>query len=149
MDASLLAAELDVNARTPAGRKKPGPKPGTRHAGMFQKGHDPRRLEAPRVKRDFQALVKDHADEALQCLLDCVRDDRAPWKERRAASELLIAHAVGTPVNRIVQAQVGGPAAGVDVSKLSNEELLNMALNASENASEALPALEHGPTSTD
>jgi hypothetical protein len=91
------------------------------------------------VKRDFQNLVKDHAEEALECLLQCVRDPQAPYKERRAASELIIAHAVGTPVSRILQAQAG-PQLGADVSKLSNEELLKLALSASESASDAPPA---------
>ena len=139
MDASVMADGLDSPTRgLGVGKKRRGLKPGQRHEGQFKKGFDERRM-APRVKRDFQALVKDHADDALQCLLTCVNDEKAPWKERRAASELIIAHAVGTPVNRILQA-TAGPQTAVDTSKLSNEELLNYALSASEGASDLLPA---------
>jgi len=124
---------------------KPGPKPGQPHSGQFQPGFDKRRMGAT-VKRDFQALVREHADEALQCLMDCVQDEKASWKERRAASELIIAHAVGTPVSRVLQANVTGPQGRVDTAKLTNEELLTLALDASENASDdpAAPVtLEH------
>ncbi len=120
-------------------RKKPGPRPGTRHAGMFKPGYDERRM-APRVKRDFQALVKDHAEEAAEVLLECIRDEGAPWKERRASAELLIAHAVGTPVSRVLHAQTNGlPAGGLEAA--SPQQLLQW-VQGIHNEKEAENALE-------
>jgi len=104
---------------------------------MFKPGPDPRRQAGVSpVRREFQSLVKEHADEAVDVLMECVRAEDSSYKDKREAIQIMLGYAHGLPVARHIHAQVGGANPGIDTSKLSNEELLNLALNASENASE-------------
>lgn len=108
-------------------RRRRGLKPGQKHAGSFQKGHDPRRhVDGPNpVKREFQEAIRDYTDAAIQVLANCMADGSAPWKERQAAAELVLAHGHGSPVNRVMHAQVGG--SGQQASTLSLADLRSRA----------------------
>ena len=90
--------------------KRKGPPKGSRHAGSFSKGFDPRRhLEGPRVvKREFQEAIREHTDLAIEVLTTCMEDTSAPYKERQYAAELVLAHAHGKPVDRIAVQQMSG-----------------------------------------
>lgn len=94
----------------------PGPAPGTRHAGTFKSGHDPRRhMTGPykRVtKKSFQELVRAHTEEAVNFLVNALHDEDTPASERYKAAELLLAHGHGKPVDRQVVATMEGTAAG-------------------------------------
>jgi len=92
-----------------AGKKRPGLKPGQRHSGQF-KSVDPRRCTTgPRTKavtREFKQKIRDLEDGALSLLEDCIADTNAPYRERRAAAELVLAHSQGLPVSRVLMAEV-------------------------------------------
>jgi hypothetical protein len=112
------------------GRKRRGPKPGQRHSGQFKKGDDPRRWtdgpRIPKVKRQFQEQVREMTDQALEVLAECLEDGNAPWRERRSAAELVLAHGHGAPVSRVLMAQVGSEGSG-GASQLSLEQLRSKA----------------------
>jgi hypothetical protein len=93
----------------PRTRGRPGPKPGQKHAGQFKKGFDERRwVEGPtKVKREFRVAIQDSAEQAVAVLDEILCDPSAPVKERRQAAELVLAHAHGMPVNRVLHAQTG------------------------------------------
>ena len=98
---------MATSVNTPSHKKKRGPKPGTKHKGMFVKG-DPRisppkkgDFQRPGIKKEFMALMRGHTDRAVQCLLDCMDDEKAPWREKIAAAELTLAHGHGRPVDRL------------------------------------------------
>jgi len=125
VDASLSALTPDPSAWAGERRKKPGPKPGSRHDGMFKPGFDERRSmgnNSPLIKKQFHEAIADEIEPAIQLLRECIADPKAPYKERRAAAELVLAHAVGTPVNRVVHAQVGDSVGG-SATSMSLEEL--------------------------
>lgn len=160
MDAYRTAGQPDIAASAdaaenvqPSGRRRRGLKPGQRHSGQFQKGFDPRRyVEGPRVtKKAFQEAIREHTDKAIGVLVDTMQDADAPYKERRAAAELVLAHAEGLPVNRVLHAQAA--PAGHDLTQLSNEELLRLAektaASASDGASNAALTLENGVVYTE
>tara|TARA_R110002072_G_scaffold296928_2_gene469276 strand:- start:377 stop:853 length:477 start_codon:yes stop_codon:yes gene_type:complete len=113
------------NGRTNPEGGKPGPLPGTRHAGSFRFGHDPRRnLTGPKpspIRQDFQSKIREHTDLAINALVDCIGDVSAGWRERRAAAELVLNHGHGTPVSRVLMAQ--GETGG-DARQLSTRKLL-------------------------
>ena len=132
----------------PITRKK-GPK--KRHSGMFSGGPDPRRWtqgpRSPVVKKSFQEAVQAHSDTAIQILAECMEDNQAAWRERRAAAELVLAHAVGAPVSRILMASAGSN--GSDAKQLDSISLLaraNQLLNAPELIQESPESSEYPDT---
>jgi hypothetical protein len=90
--------------------KRRGVKRGTKHAGSFQPGYDPRRYSGPtdrsRIRRQVEDMAQDHAETAVRFLADTINDEAAPFKERRASAELLLSYAYGSPVARSVHAIV-------------------------------------------
>ena len=114
-------------------RAKPGPK--GPHSGQFKGGPDPRRHvtgpRSPTIKKTFQQAIGAHVEDAVQVLADCINDTKASYKERQCAAELVLAHAVGSPVNRVMLNQVGtgGTTSGsVDINQLRHQaaELLGV-----------------------
>lgn len=93
------------------GKKSPGLKPGQRHSGSFSRGHDPRRhLEGPRPhahKKHFKEKIRELEDGALSLLESCITDPGAPYRERRAAAELVLGYSQGSVVSRVLQADLG------------------------------------------
>lgn len=87
-------------------RKRPGPKPGTRHSGQFQKGADSRRYVRERIEvgntgRTFLELCRDTTEEALNTLLGIMRDTKAPAGDRRASAMALLDRGWGKPVESV------------------------------------------------
>jgi hypothetical protein len=113
MDA-LQAAETVVMSDPP---KRKGPRPGSRHSGMFT-SDDPRRWTQgprnPKVRKEFAEKAKELTDAALKVLSDCMLDNKAPWRERRAAAELALSHGHGAPVSRILMAQAQGSGTALE-----------------------------------
>jgi hypothetical protein len=92
-------------------RKKPGIKAGGPNPGGFKKGEDSRRhVGAPWEvrKRDFGQMCKEYTPGAIDKLNAIIEDDTASNRDRLSAIELLVSHAVGTPVSRVVHASVTG-----------------------------------------
>ena len=82
-------------------RKKPGPPPGTHHAGTFKPGYDPRRWNGGQPRsRELEAMVKGGAPQAINFLLQLCENEEAPYVERRKAAEYVANQAMGSPVNR-------------------------------------------------
>ena len=107
-------------------RRKPGCRPGQKHAGQFKAGFDERRhLEGPtKVKMEFRVAIAESAEQAVRVLDQILADDTAPTRERRAAAELVLSHAVGLPVNRVVMATVdsgGTPAQAMSLDQLMSQ----------------------------
>lgn len=122
-----------------------GLKPGQRHSGQFRKGYDPRRhVEGPsQVKREFKVAIRESAERAVEVLQEILDDTKAPVKERREAAALVIAHAHGSPVNRVLHAEVDQRQQSVDT--LSLDELVKHASA----VIESQPALIQGEITTE
>ncbi len=144
MEGSVNAVMSDARPSKPV-RRKPGPKPGSRHNGMFAGGFDERRWllgpQSPTVKKDFQSKVREMTDDALQVLQDCLSDSEASWKEKQAAVELILSHGHGLPVNRGLMAQTD--ESGQDAQHMSTEQILK-ALSAPAREYEALVGFIEG-----
>jgi hypothetical protein len=102
----------------PTGKKRAGLKPGQRHGGQFKLGHDPRRHlggpTTPTIKKAFKAAIRELEEGAIALLEECITDPSAPYRERRAAAELVLNHSQGMPVNRVLMAEVDGVGAALD-----------------------------------
>jgi hypothetical protein len=112
-----------------AERKKPGPKPGQRHSGQFQPGYDEKRhVGSPWEvkKRDFGQMCKEYTPGALEKLNQIIEDESASNRDRLSAIELMVSHAVGTPVNRSVALSLDGGLNGADVAGADNNSLLSL-----------------------
>ena len=128
---TLEATDTDLQTHfeplAPAGRKKPGPKPGSRHAGMFQPGEDPRRNKGGKVseaRKNLQSLAQEQTQAAVETLTAIMGNADEPTKERRAAAETLLAHGHGTPVSRVLMADMGNNPAGANLADASPEQLM-------------------------
>lgn len=105
-------------------RRKPGPPPGTHHAGTFKKG-DPRiNREGAfvRKKMTFNQMINKHTEKAVQSLVDTLEDEDASKQDKFKCAELILAHAQGSPVNRTVQAQLSHNVNG-DTQVLTLDQL--------------------------
>lgn len=111
-------------------RKRPGPPPGTHHAGTFKPGHDPRRAGDPHkaaLKREINLLCQEHTQDAVDLLVTVMNAKQEATKARLAAAELLISYGHGRPVSReqhISIVQQG--EAATKPQRLSDDELLSM-----------------------
>jgi hypothetical protein len=119
--------------RNTARRGKPGPKPGSRHAGMFTPG-DPRINRAGYTKemrmknKQLEDLAREHADEALAAVLDVLQTGSGA--ERLRAAEALLDRAFGKPIDR--QAVLTMGPSGEAVEEMSEAQLLRIANGALE-----------------
>ena len=99
-----MPAEAKRNGSVVALRKKPGPKPGTHHAGTFKPGYDPRRwTHGPvrsEVKRTVEELFREGAEDARDFLLQLVNDPKASKRDRYAAATEILNRSYGKPVDR-------------------------------------------------
>jgi hypothetical protein len=98
-------------------KRKPGPVPGERHPGQFQKG-DPRinRLGGPRKteqRKTLEQLCREASPRAVAVLEAALDDPHATWRERMQAAEMLIIHGHGRAVDRIQVAQLSGSSQSV------------------------------------
>lgn len=91
---------------------KPGPDPGTHHAGTFKPGKDKRRHMGgrSRYKQGIESLCRIHTEKNITVLLGIIEDDDKPTSERIRAIELMLAHGHGKPVDRVAIAQLGSDA---------------------------------------
>ena len=82
-------------------RKRPGLKPGQRHAGSFRKGADPRRNGYLHDGRSFAEMARQEAPRCLALWVAAVNDELAPWPVRLRASELIVERAHGKAISLI------------------------------------------------
>jgi hypothetical protein len=90
---------------------KTGPKIGSTHSGMFKKGYDPNRhVGSPwgKEKQSFQAKCQAYTEDALATLAEAINSPKVGWKDKLAATDLLLAHGHGKPVDRVQIAQLDG-----------------------------------------
>ncbi len=93
---------------SPSLSRRRGPKPGNPHSGQFRVGHDERRNRISPKKKEFQELCKEQGEKAVETLVEALSDNKAGWKDRLLAAEMLISHGYGKAVDRIQVAQMSG-----------------------------------------
>lgn len=117
-----------ASRRRASGNAKPGPKPGSRHKGMFTKG-DPRINRAGCnvngiTRKTLETLCREHTESAVAFIVSLIDDPAAPENLRlRAACELLD-RAHGRPVDRQVVASLSANGSGGSAASLSDAQLL-------------------------
>ena len=112
-----METQEDVIEVRVAGKKRPGLRPGQRHNGQFKSIDSRRCTTGPRTKavtREFKQKIRDLEDGALTLLEECITNINAPYRERRAAAELVLAHSQGLPVSRVLMAEVDAPGGLLD-----------------------------------
>jgi len=111
-------------------RKKPGPPPGTHHAGTFKPGPDPRRYkhdeERRKARLTVEELAKTYTEEAFGKLVDLLDSD-SPKVAIEAASQILD-RGWGRSVDRVQIAQIDATGA-TGGAALPLEELRRRAQN--------------------
>lgn len=77
---------------------KPGPKPGSKHAGMFT-ANDPRQSPGGRPKKlaEIEAHAQLYTIEAIEVQVEIMRDQEAPAVARLRATELVNERGWGKP----------------------------------------------------
>lgn len=117
-------------------KKRPGLKPGQRHAGSFKKGVDPRRRGYLYDGKTFAAMAREEAPQCLALWVRAVADESAPWPVRLRASELIVERAHGKAVSFVdMQLTTERP-----LRSLTDEELAAIASG----AAPRLPAMLEG-----
>ena len=114
-------------------RRKPGPKPGSRHPGMFKPGQSGnpsgRPKKSPEMK-DLEKRCRESAEQALALMLDIIEDDSAPRNVRLQAAREVLDRGFGKPVDRQAVLNLSGPTQGA--AALSREQLEAIAAGAFE-----------------
>ena len=111
--------------------RKPGPKPGQRHAGQWKPGESGNPSGRPRKGPAMKALeerCRESADEALAFLLDTIQDRDAPHNVRLAAAREILDRGYGKPVDR--SAVLNLNTGNGQPFTLSNDELERIAAGA-------------------
>ena len=127
-----MSSESSLDADFPdlGRRRKPGPKPGTRHAGMFQPGQSGNPSGRPQKterQRTFEEICRQKSLEALDVLEQAVYDETAPWKDRLHAFSLLSENGHGRPIDRLAVKTMNEGGANVEES---NREVIGRQVNA-------------------
>ena len=52
----------------------------------------------PKMPADLRAAFQEHTPEAMQTLVDCMRDTKAKWGDRTKSAETILNRGWGTPV---------------------------------------------------
>ena len=113
---------MDTEIMPRKGRR--GLKPGQKHSGSFKKGYDSRRSVGgghDPVKLEFNARAREIGADALEYLEELILDQDASHRDRKSAAELVISHAVGLPVSRVLMATAD--TSGGNAQALTKEQL--------------------------
>ena len=101
---------------------------GYHHSGQFQKGFDPRRHSprlqlVPGTNKTLPELCRLKTKEALDVIVDIIRDTKAPIDVRRKAADSLLDRGWGKPEQAVkVEAEV--TAKTKDLKDMSTTELM-------------------------
>jgi hypothetical protein len=136
-DSADISAETAVNtSKTEAELlvsvgKKRGPKPGTRHAGMFKPGNSGYAVQRGKAKvlRDLSAKHSDSAEEAMSFLFKLMRDKKEHSRTRLAASVEILDRVKGKAISGSDMRIVTGEMSLKDTrqpAQLSDAELLKI-----------------------
>lgn len=96
-------------------QRKPGPKPGSRHPGMWKPGQSGnpsgRPKKSPEMK-DLERRCRESAEDALALLLEMVNDASAPRRDRLYAAREILDRGFGKPIDRQAVLNMSGPTDG-------------------------------------
>ena len=98
-------------------RRKPGPPPGTHHAGTWKPGVSGNPSGRPKMserQKSFEEICRDYVADLVPVLAEAVQDRSIPLRDRTVAFELLAANGHGTPVNRSVHVSLTGGAGSTE-----------------------------------
>ena len=93
----------------------------------FKPGYDENRFTQGNGVMAFHKKVsehlRDHSLEAIDLMIDTMRNEKAPLKLRLVASKEILDRGMGKPIDCQVQLQIGAQDSGKDVKQMTDAEL--------------------------
>jgi hypothetical protein len=98
--------------------------------GAFAKGYDHRRYSTNNAlmsyHQELSTLLREQSLLAVDYIINVMHDDKAPVNVRLAAAKDILDRGIGRSVDRVSMATYVEDNDGVDVSELSNAQLMNI-----------------------